>query len=198
MNRPKFIFNLLHATYLHRLEINMCSSQEGTLFINKDNPNFHNVVRIIFNNWTALRLAIEHGMGGPPFLTQIKLENIVDSVIETLQGLTLKSINDNTDWCKVSDVLEMKMDSEFSTILEDNSSDEVAVHIGHLYKLYRLGDFDSINLSLESLPRLSPIFVKIQENSVSSNNPLCLEDKDDKNVTPSAPTDDGWTYVTRK
>lgn len=176
----------------------MCTLQIETLFLNKDNPNFRNVVRLIFNNWTALRLAVEHGMGGSPSLTQIKLENIVDCVLETLQGLTTESIYANTDWYKVSDVLEMKMDSEFSTLLEDNSTDEVAVHIGYLYKLYCQGDFDSINLSLESLPRLSSIFVKIQENSVAPNNRLGLEAKDVDNFTPSAPTDDDWTYVTRR
>lgn len=173
----------------------MSSSQTETNFSNNDSPNFQNVIRLIFNNWTALRLAVEHGMGGSPTLTQTKLENIVGSVMEILQGLSLESIQANTDWYKVSDMLEIKMDSEFSTILEDNSNDEVAVHIGYLYKFFCLGDFDSLNLSLNLLTRQSPIFVNISENGTTSKNQA-----GEKDIEKEAgfSTVDGWKVVKRR
>lgn len=75
--------------------------------------NFKEIVENVLNRWTALRLAVEHGMGGALG---------VQTAVEIIQYVTDFCLQNN----KVSiedleDCLEDIMDQEFDTVCEDNS-----------------------------------------------------------------------------
>lgn len=104
---------------------------------------FKEVVENIFNRWTALRLAVEHGMGGAlglnvsvplaapdhpdqhnqhemmmmhrsPFQTAIEIINYVTCYCTE---------NKRVDFIDLREVLEEIMDQEFQTICQDESID---------------------------------------------------------------------------
>lgn len=158
----------------------MDSSQDQPLY-----SSFADVIGIVFNNWTAIKLAVEHGMGGPPAVTQHKLTDIIDSVAQTITS-------NNVDWYDVSDLLADAMDTEFSTILEDDSNDEVANHLCQLYQMYQTGDHPSLQAALSSLPCRTPINTVLL-NSASHSVPM--ESSSDEEAPAE---DDGWTVVKRK
>lgn len=104
---------------------------------------FKEVVENIFNRWTALRLAVEHGMGGPlglnvsvplddpdrpdhemmmmhrsPFQTAIEIINYVTCYCTE---------NKRVDFIDLREVLEEIMDQEFQTICQDESIDGKSV-----------------------------------------------------------------------
>ncbi|XP_054288468.1 uncharacterized protein LOC129004099 isoform X1 [Macrosteles quadrilineatus] len=160
----------------------MDSSQDQPLY-----SSFADVIGIVFNNWTAIKLAVEHGMGGPPAVTQHKLTGIIDSVAQTITS-------NNVDWYDVSDLLADAMDTEFSTILEDDSNDEVANHLCQLYQMYQTGDHPSLQAALSSLPCRTPINTVLL-NSVTHSVPMESSSSSDEEAPAE---DDGWTVVKRK
>lgn len=55
------------------LKIKECSYDKNKLKMSSDiKPQFREIVDGVFNRWTALRLAVEHGMGGQNGL-QVKI-----------------------------------------------------------------------------------------------------------------------------
>ncbi|XP_046679708.1 pre-rRNA-processing protein TSR2 homolog [Homalodisca vitripennis] len=148
--------------------------------------HFANIVGIVFNNWTAMKLAVEHGMAGPPASTRQKLAATVETAAELLYSGT-------ADWGELSDFLAETMDSEFSTVLEDGSSDSVASHLCQLYRMFSSGDVQSLVLALEPLPCKSPIHLGPQPELRPSP-----EREEQKESPPQEPQEEGWTLVKKK
>lgn len=106
-----------------------------------DNDIFRSAVTSVLNNWTALQLAVEHGMG-----TRESAQSLVDYVIETFVS------NDDISCEEMSDVLSEVMDSLFQTVCEDNSPDEVGALLWRFYQHHRVGETEKIKEMLSKLP----------------------------------------------
>lgn len=62
-----------------------------------------------------------------------------------------------SEWETIADTLAIIMDDEFSTVLDDNSSDEVGFQLCQLYQMYSLGNLKELSGSLSHLPNTTPI-----------------------------------------
>ena len=105
---------------------------------------FRNVVETVFSTWTALRLAVQHGMGG-----------------QQGREMALEFVNQVADlFCKydvgaeeVADFLADFMDKEFQTVCEDNSPDEVAIVLWQFYQHCKAGRHDLVSIELSKFPK---------------------------------------------
>lgn len=105
---------------------------------------FRNVVESVFNTWTALRLAVEHGMGGH------RGKEIALNLVNQVTDLFYKS---DIEAEEIADFLIEFMDTEFQTICEDNSPEEVAVVLWQFYQHCKAGNHHLVNLELSTLPK---------------------------------------------
>ncbi|PNF17927.1 hypothetical protein B7P43_G02205 [Cryptotermes secundus] len=109
------------------------------------NPElFRYVVETVFNTWTALRLAVEHGMGGP--LGKENALNLVNQVTDLFCKTDIEVE-------EIADFLVEFMDTQFQTICEDNSPEEVAVVLWQFYQHCKSGNQHLVNLELSRLPK---------------------------------------------
>lgn len=94
------------------------------------NELFKRSVEQIFNNWTALQLAVEHSMGGPT--SQQVCEKFVMNynTLYLISQTAIEMMNWVTSYCldqpdpqveDITDTLEDILDEEFETICEDQS-----------------------------------------------------------------------------
>ncbi|GLV34543.1 uncharacterized protein CBL_09023 [Carabus blaptoides fortunei] len=105
---------------------------------------FKTAVEHIFNNWTALQLAVEHSMGGPTS-HQIAVEAMT-WVCEYCLGLEKLDVDD------ITEALEDILDEEFSTVCEDNSPKEVAQWLVKFLTLLRQGSVEQFDADFKNLP----------------------------------------------
>ncbi|XP_063394382.1 pre-rRNA-processing protein TSR2 homolog [Cydia fagiglandana] len=104
---------------------------------------FKPLVDLVLNNWTALQLAVEQGMGAPGgektaqlmsvYVARYCVENIVD--IEN-----------------VTEVLEDLMDEEFETVCHDNSPKEVATLLLQYLALLKEGRQEELQARVAAMP----------------------------------------------
>uniref|UniRef100_A0A8D8KDB8 Pre-rRNA-processing protein TSR2 homolog n=1 Tax=Culex pipiens TaxID=7175 RepID=A0A8D8KDB8_CULPI len=163
---------------------------------------FKEVVENIFNRWTALRLAVEHGMGGALGLnTAIEIINYVTCYCTE---------NKRVDFIDLREVLEEIMDQEFQTICQDESIDEIS-HI--LIKYLNLLKSNKVDEMRAELARMGPCEIwiksgnriKVQKMDDSSGTEDEEEEEDDdddmdveappftRTVAMSAPSTEGST-----
>lgn len=113
---------------------------------------FNNVTQRIFSNWTALKMAVEYGMGTK------------DGALEFCAYMTeVMYMNDNLDSNEVAGELEDYMDEHFNTQLEDNSAIQVAEELLRFYH-YCVEKNESV--AVAELQKLPP-----QQSWISSNEP---------------------------
>jgi pre-rRNA-processing protein TSR2 len=105
---------------------------------------FRSVVETVFNTWTALKLAVDHGMGGQQGI-EIALQ-----FVNQVADLFCKN-----DICveEVADFLVDYMDKEFQTVCEDNSPDEVATVLCQFHQHCKEGRHDLVSLELSKFPK---------------------------------------------
>lgn len=85
---------------------------------------FKEIVEQIFNRWTALKMAVEHGMGG---------RTGHQTAIELMKYITDYCLqNDNLSPADVQDCMEELMDQEFETVCEDNSVQGLFIKIAKI------------------------------------------------------------------
>ncbi|XP_050100907.1 uncharacterized protein LOC126581360 [Anopheles aquasalis] len=102
--------------------------------------DFRIVVENVMNRWTALRMAVEHGMGGPLGLnTAIELIDYVTSFCTD---------NKNIDSIDVRELLEEIMDQEYETICEDDSIQEISVLLMKYLNLLKQGKTEEVMAEL--------------------------------------------------
>ncbi|CAL7946434.1 unnamed protein product [Xylocopa violacea] len=104
---------------------------------------FLSVTQRIFSNWTALKMAVEHGMGTKeraidfcPYMTEVMYMN---------EGLNASEI---------ASELEDYMDEYFNTELQDNSAIQVAEE---LLRFHRYCMENNENLAVTELAKLPPL-----------------------------------------
>lgn len=157
-------------------------------------------IRQIIKKWTALQLAIEHGMGGP-----YAREKEVWFGVETEKFLLN---NDGLEYYEVEDFITDILDAEFDTVCQDGSLAEVAQKFCNAANLYRAGSFDELR---RLIPRTAPSHVmlsvaaseeqQIEPDSVvtplnASFQHLQMEENESKPVE-SEDLPDEWTVVSR-
>ncbi|KAL3275768.1 hypothetical protein HHI36_020513 [Cryptolaemus montrouzieri] len=106
---------------------------------------FTKIVDQIFNNWTALRLAVEHSLGGPNSMQLAR-----DSKNYMVQYCLYESNVEEED---IQDALDDIMDEEFQTICEDNSTKEIAVILFKFLKLLKENNLEQCEVEFNNLPK---------------------------------------------
>ncbi|KAI4490234.1 hypothetical protein M0802_010812 [Mischocyttarus mexicanus] len=161
----------------------------------EDKLNFFlSLTRRIFSNWTALKLAVENGMGSVKTAS-----DFCDFVADYL------SVNDDLCSDEIQWFLEEYMENKFNTFLEDQSGQQVA---DELLKFFIYYAQDDATKALSEFEKLQPLQPWIVLSSVIQRNkePAMIDsisdseiDEDDDDDDESMDTDDfGWTKVTSK
>lgn len=160
----------------------------------------NDVVSRIFSNWTALRMAVEHGQG-----SHTEAVNFCEWVAKFLD------MNDKQmHYSDVSTVLADYMDEIFNTVLEDDSENQVAQELVrfHLYMINN--DLTKLETELEKLPNFVPWLseqknaTKNKNNDSESNDDMdtSIDDSESENKSNTRQImdvdEDGWSVVTRK
>lgn len=105
---------------------------------------FKECVEQLFNRWSALKITVEHGMGGPMgHLTAMKIMNYIYEYCTSNENLTVQELRET---------LEEIMDEEFETICEDNSTVEMATMLIKCLQLCQSQRFDEVRTELSQLP----------------------------------------------
>ncbi|CRK97764.1 CLUMA_CG011144, isoform A [Clunio marinus] len=136
------------------------------------------IIEIVFNRWTALRLAVEHGMGG---------QNGLQTAIEMIDYVTDCCIsNTKIDEENIVDLLEDIMDEEFNTICEDNSIAEIATFLIKYFNMLKSGNIQQIQQELGSLPPCEKWIVQGRKiNFVSKPEDESSSDEEDEEMVES-------------
>ncbi|KAF4531398.1 hypothetical protein B566_EDAN009639 [Ephemera danica] len=157
------------------------------------NAVFRNMVEMIFNNWTALQLAVEHGMAGPQS-RQVAMQ-FIEYILETFHHKALE-----VD--EVEDILIDILDNQFHTECEDGSPYEVAAELCRMFEICRAEDIDQQAQELEKLQRPgSKLWIgsKPASNSQVDEQKMPSEGHSETPPPQLMETDsDGWTTVTSR
>lgn len=160
---------------------------------------FKKVVEHIFNNWSALQLAVDHSMGGPNS-KQIAVST-VDYLVNYLTSENGFEVED------IEDVLEEIMDQEFNTVCEDDSIREVSSLMLKFLNLIKEGKMQDVEIEYNKLPPGTQWLSKAQciqqtqpeESGESSSASHSQDENDQQNIdVPMEEVDDGWTQVKSK
>ncbi|XP_065076045.1 pre-rRNA-processing protein TSR2 homolog [Ochlerotatus camptorhynchus] len=137
-------------------------------------PAFKEIVESVFNRWTALRLAVEHGMGG-----QLGL----NTAIEMINYVTCYCTeNKKVDAYDLREVMEEIMDQEFQTICEDESVNEISNILIKYLNLLKENKEDQVRTELT---RMGPCEIWIK-----SGNRIKMQMMDDSSGTEDEDMDD--------
>lgn len=135
--------------------------------------DFKPVVDLVLNNWTALQLAVEHGMGAPGGEKTAQLMSVyvarycVENVV-CLDDLT--------------EVLEDLMDEEFDTVCHDNSPKEIANCLLTFLTMLKEGRHDELRATIEAMPKCQKWLSQPVHPSVP---PQCHGNPDDDTTSSS-------------
>ncbi|KAK0162115.1 hypothetical protein PV327_008479 [Microctonus hyperodae] len=106
---------------------------------------FLNITQRLFSNWTALRMAVEHGMGSK------------DRAVDFCPYITdIIYMNDDLSSDDLAAELEEYMDREFQTELQDNSAKEIAEILMNFYHYSHDGYGETVMTEMNKLPQLQP------------------------------------------
>lgn len=159
--------------------------------LNSDGRDFVDVIGVVFNNWTGLKLAIEHGTGGTPVETRRKIENLVNSVHDTL--------NNSGDYYDLIDELETVLDEQFCTIVEDNSCEEVSEELLNLHKLWVQRHFDDVSNRIDAFKIKESILIPLRRIGSKNTRVEMNVDSAESNIEQEEMEQDSeWTVVSKK
>ncbi|XP_072935546.1 pre-rRNA-processing protein TSR2 homolog isoform X1 [Epargyreus clarus] len=143
--------------------------------------DFKPIVDLVLNNWTALQLAVEHGMGAPGgektaqlmsvYVARYCVENIID-----VEDLT--------------ELLEDLMDEEFETVCHDNSPKEVASLLVLYLGLLKDGHHDELRARIEAMPKCQKWLSEPIHDSVPPQVSVCHGNPDDDTTSSSGDEDE--------
>lgn len=101
---------------------------------------FKEGLRSIFRQWTGLELAVFHQWGGPS--STERADSLVEEVLKMFEGPE-KVYKDD-----ISLILEDYMETQFNTILEDGSPDELGELLVTMWRQCGEGDFTIVTNAL--------------------------------------------------
>ncbi|XP_046404580.1 pre-rRNA-processing protein TSR2 homolog [Ischnura elegans] len=165
------------------------------------NSDFQEVVAAVFDNWTALQLAIANGPGG--LKSQEIVSNMISSVTQSICS------NENIDSYDVADMLHDMLDENFQTVCEDDSPEEVGEVLLKYFSKCCAGEKHLVDLELGNVKKLSASAsqrnpsrrVNIEEPATSEVNGEGSGNDVDANGSVNEEemeVDDGWTTVKSK
>ncbi|KPJ14858.1 Pre-rRNA-processing protein TSR2-like [Papilio machaon] len=135
--------------------------------------DFKPIVDLLLNNWTALQLAVEHGMGAPGGIKTAQLMSVY------IARYCVENIVDRED---LTELLEDLMDEEFDTACHDNSTKEIATLLLLYLELLKEGRHDELRARIEALPKCQ-IWLSVPMHS--SVPPQCHGNPDDDSTSSS-------------
>ncbi|XP_026484455.1 pre-rRNA-processing protein TSR2 homolog [Vanessa tameamea] len=138
--------------------------------------DFKPIVDLVFNNWTALQLAVEHGMGAPGGEKTAQLMSVY------VARYCVENVVDRDD---LTELLEDLMDEEFETVCHDNSPKEVSSLLVFFLGLLKEGRHDELRSHIEAMPKCQKWLSEPIHESVP---PQCHGNPDDD--TTSSDDDD--------
>lgn len=142
--------------------------------------DFKPIVDLVFNNWTALQLAVEHGMGAPGGEKTAQLMSVY------VARYCVENVVERED---LTELLEDLMDEEFETVCHDNSPKEVSSLLVFFLGLLKEGRHDELRNHIEALPKSQKWLSQPIHESVP---PQCHGNPDDD--TTSSDEDDDNDY----
>ncbi|KAJ6634671.1 Pre-rRNA-processing protein TSR2 like [Pseudolycoriella hygida] len=168
-----------------------------------DKDLFRKILENIFNQWTALKLAVEHGMGG-----QHGQQTAVESMNYVFEYCTR---NDNITQSEIQELLDDIMDQEFNAICEDNSSVEISTMLTKYLNMILSKEYDAIKNETSSMPPCTQWLNSNFKVEVAIDSDMSSSDGEDEEMevwsnnvdvqsASKTPTvdEDGWTTVTSK
>ncbi|XP_063696043.1 uncharacterized protein LOC134827373 [Culicoides brevitarsis] len=167
---------------------------------------YRSIVEEMFNRWTALRLAVEHGMHVE--------NNGLQAAIEILDYMTDYCLNmKKLESDDVQEALDQIMDQEYDTICDDNSTRELSLYLVKYLTMLRDGKDQEIINEINQLPACEKwINPKAKINYVTAPESDSSDGEDmETEVVPSTSgsttavqiepleeVDPGWTVVKTK
>lgn len=146
---------------------------------------FLSVTKRVFSNWTALKMAVEHGMG-----TRDKANEFCQYITDVIY------MNEGLNTSEIACELEDYMDEQFNTELQDYSGNQVAEELFKFYRYCVEGKEAEAVTESEKLPPLQPWMVSYIPRK--SNNVIVQNDSDsesDETETDMQVEDTEWTEV---
>ncbi|KAJ8967075.1 hypothetical protein NQ317_018656 [Molorchus minor] len=148
---------------------------------------FTRVVQQIFNNWAALKLAVEHSMGGP---------DSKQTAIECMNYMVQFCLYEtNVDVDSIQEALEDIMDEEFETICEDNSPKEIALVLFKFLQLFRAGDLAQCEIEYQKLPVMNTEWLRQSKTQVPHAAVVDDSSSEENNESETPMVEDGWVEV---
>ncbi|CAG9857517.1 unnamed protein product [Phyllotreta striolata] len=149
------------------------------------------IVQQIFTNWTGLRLAVEHSMGGP---------NSKQAAIDCVNEVTQYCLDDpNIDQESLEDFLEDVMDEKFDTIFEDGSPKEIAALLLRFVQLLKENNVQECDEEFSKLPVANTAWLEESKTSNQGKSQAQSDSSSDDAESTDVPMeDDGWTVVQTK
>lgn len=170
---------------------------------------YRSIVEEMFNRWTALRLAVEHGMhvenNG---LQASSLLFIVVSVLKPFSFQAAIQILDYmTDFClsmkkiesdEVQEALDQIMDQEYDTICDDNSTKEISIYLVRYLTLLKEGKDQDVVNEINQLPTCEKwINPKAKINYVTAPDSSSEESGGEEMDTEVGPSTSGSTTIVK-
>ncbi|KAG6799134.1 hypothetical protein HZU73_05529 [Apis mellifera caucasica] len=147
---------------------------------------FLSITQRIFSNWTALKMAVEHGMG------------IKERAIDFCPYMTeVMYMNEGLNTNEIANELEDYMDEHFNTELQDNSAMQVAEE---LLRFYHYCIENNENLAVTELEKLPPLqsWIITNEPIKKIQNSCTIENDSSENEEETSvcmKVADEWTEV---
>ncbi|GLH09123.1 Uncharacterized protein GBIM_14241 [Gryllus bimaculatus] len=159
---------------------------------------FRSGVERILGNWTALKLAVDHGTGGP------RSQELADNLVQYIGDIFCEGGNVEPE--DISDVLVEVMDTQFDTWLEDNSQDEISSLLCKLYQMCLQGNVDELKKEVDNLPvsranqsrQWNPEPREIDQSLAPVPEANTGDLEMDEESEPQEEEEPGWTQVTRR
>ncbi|XP_013786357.2 pre-rRNA-processing protein TSR2 homolog isoform X2 [Limulus polyphemus] len=153
---------------------------------------FHAAVRTIFTNWTALQLAIQHGMGGP--YAREKERWLADAAVQYFHDNDLQPD-------EVEEFINDILNNEFDTIADDGSVEEISRKLCQFHRWCQEGHE---SLVLENLPKSCTTRTGTNSSQCVTEQMQNLSLEHTTNDAPTestpdseTPLEEGWTVVRR-
>ncbi|XP_044754581.1 pre-rRNA-processing protein TSR2 homolog [Coccinella septempunctata] len=144
----------------------------------------------IFNNWTALKLAVEYSQGSS---NSLQVANEIKSYMVEYCSQNVLEAED------IQDALDAIMDEEFDTICEDDSTKEISMIIHKFLQLLRENNLTQCEIELNQLPEAHEQWLTMPQIPQPRGQ---REDSDSSsdNETQDTPMeeDSEWTVVKRR
>ncbi|XP_049887897.1 uncharacterized protein LOC126382161 [Pectinophora gossypiella] len=140
--------------------------------------DFKPIVDLVLNNWTALQLAVEHGMGAPGGEKTAQLMSVY------IARFCVENVVDRDE---LREVIEDLMDEEFDTVCHDDSPKEIATVLLTYLQLLKEGRHDELRGMIEAMPKCQ----KWLSQPIHESAPPQSHGNPDDDTTSSSGEDEG-------